>query len=235
MRAPAESLLAAWAATAAALALASCSGEPGGGAAAANQAGAAVRTAPSVAPPPCPEEELSCGKQTPAVSDGTRRFVNEEMGLSVLFPAGSRVCMARSGDAPRGFYAWYGTDAPGCPERGDIEAVRMTLHGWWNALFHRDVGEAVGDWCKPPSPPIAKRLARRPLRFEGHESLVCEQPRPGGWTELHVIALAEPSPSPGEPPRAVYDASLQTRPERLDEDLESFRTFLAASRIGSPG
>lgn len=168
-------------------------------------------------------------------SDGAHRFRNDEMGLSAVFPAGSRVCLARSGNAARGFYAWYGTDEPGCPERGDIRATYMSLSASFNSGFHRTLAEAVPN-CRPPAGAIARQLAGVRLALPGHASLVCEERGDDARVEIAVQALA--GEWPGEPreeaPFVLYRASLGTTPERLAQDLDMLRAFLATARIGGP-
>lgn len=68
----------------------------------------------------CPEEELSCGRQRPVISDGVTPFVNENYHLNMVFPRGDRVCMTRSGNAAHGFFAVYSPPlgCPARPERG---------------------------------------------------------------------------------------------------------------------
>lgn len=186
--------------------------------------------------PPCTPEYLSCGLQTPVVSNGRRRFVNEEMGLSAIFPAGSRVCMNRSGDAARGFYAWYGIDEAGCPERGDLAGTYMGIGSSFNAAFHRSIREAAGGDCRPPVGRVGRLLLRAPLRIPGHHSLACQSPGQGEGIEILVYAMTGrwPRDFNEHAPRMIYWASLQTSPQRLARDLRMFRTFLSNLRIGIP-
>lgn len=181
-------------------------------------------------PPPCPAEQLSCGKQTPVISDGSRLFENDEMGLRAVFPAGSRVCMSRSGDAPRGFYAWYGTTAAGCPERGDIPATFMGISSSFNALSYKSLREASHD-CRPLSPVIRARLHGSLLKIAGHDSLACQSDGQNGELQIIVYALAG-RPTDEGAPGVVYFASLGSRADRLDGDLAMFRAFLGRLRVG---
>jgi len=137
--------------------------------------------------PPCTPEYLSCGMQTPIVSNGRRRFRNEEMGLSAVFPAGSRVCMSRSGDAARGFYAWYGTDETGCPERGDLPGAYMGIGSSFNAAFYPSLREAAGEDCRPPAGRVGRLLREAPLTIPGHRSLSCQ--RRGERIEISIYAM----------------------------------------------
>lgn len=185
---------------------------------------------------PCPPEQLSCGRQHPITSDGVTAFRNEEMGIAALFPAGSQVCMSRSGDAPRGFYARYGTDEPGCPERedGDARTTFMGIGSSFNPLFYRTLREAAGEDCQPPGDAVLRRLGRPPLAIAGHGSLVCQSMRPNGLIEISVYAMAGrwPDNDPEGVPYAIYWASLGTREDRLEQDVRMFRTFLNRLHIG---
>ena len=186
--------------------------------------------------PPCPPEELSCGLQTPVVANGRRRFVNAEMGLSAVFPAGSRVCMSRSGNAARGFYAWYGTTEPGCPERGDIAATSMGIGSSFNAAFFPSIRDVVGSDCRPLAGNVDRLLRQAPLAIPGHRSLTCQRPQEGEKIEIMVYAMTGrwPRDFNQDAPRMIYWASLGTNAERLERDLRMFRTFLGNLRIGLP-
>jgi hypothetical protein len=168
------------------------------------------------------------------MSDGARPFVNEEMGIKAIFPAGSRVCMGRSGDAPRGFYAWYGTREAGCLERGDLPAAFMAIGSSYNALFWTSARQAAGS-CGCLSPAVARLLRGATLSIGGQPSQACQRNRKEGGVEITVYALAGEGPRTLEQntPYVVYFATLGTRPERLRQDLASFRTFLGQLRVGS--
>jgi hypothetical protein len=182
-------------------------------------------------PPSCPAEQLSCGLQKPVLSNGVRAFVNEEMALRATFPAGSRVCLSRSGDAPRGFYAWYGTSEAGCPERGDIPASFMGLSAHWNAAFARSAEQAA-DPCRPLSGRVKRLLQGAALAIPGHRSLACARDGPEGRVEVTVYALGGPADPDEGVPGVVYFAVLGSTPERLEQDLVRFRQFLRLVRVG---
>jgi hypothetical protein len=175
-------------------------------------------------------EELSCERQRPVVSDG-RRFENEEMGLSAVFPAGSRVCLARSGDAARGFYALYG-GVPGC--RAEDFGAAMSLSSSFNSLFYRTAEEAAPDYCGGVGSDL-QEAAGGPFTFPGHRSIACEELDHRGPITITVYALAgEPARGvPARAPAVIYFASIITRPGRAPADLRMFRAFLATAHIGT--
>lgn len=183
-------------------------------------------------PPDCPGDELSCGKQRPVVSDGRRPFINDEMGLAAIFPAGSRVCITRSGNAARGFYAWYGKTESGCPERGDIPATSMGISSSFNATDYTSLHQAAGRDCRPLSQTIQARLGEARLSIAMQPSLVCERLEPDGATTIYVYAMAGRAGWNPRVARTIYFASLGTRGAPQADDLAMFRTFLSRLRVG---
>jgi hypothetical protein len=184
---------------------------------------------------PCASEELSCGLQKPVASDGIHRFTNSETDLSAVFPRGSRVCETRSGDAPRGFYAWYGKPAKGCPERRDIDAARMSIDSSWNALFYTSLSQVARD-CVPLSPSLKRQLRGRGLSIPGVRSLVCGQEAKNGAVAIKVYVLAGArDAAPVDHLSTIYAATLETRQERARRDLPMFRVFLQQLRLGVRG
>lgn len=187
--------------------------------------------------PDCPAEQLSCGKQQPVVAAEGQIFVNEDMRLSAVFPAGSRVCMARSGDAARGFYSTYGLEVQGCPERGDLPATRMGINSIFNALDYPTVDAALADReCLALSPQLSRRLGAPNLRIGGHRTRICQSDEGGGWIGITLHALAgQRHGSPADNlPVAEYTAFLSTSPERFDQDIPMFLAFVDRLRIGLP-
>jgi hypothetical protein len=192
-----------------------------------------IALSPTTVPAPCPANELSCGLQTPVVSDGVLPFENHDMEIRAIFPAGSRVCLGRSGDEPRGFYAWYGTDETGCPERGDISARFMGISSSFNALSYVSLRQVAGR-CRSPTGAISRQLRSVPLAIPGRRSLTGQTKGRRGEIEITVYAMAG-TPSYQEPkaaPRTIYFATLGTLPERLVEDTRRFQVFLRDLRLG---
>jgi hypothetical protein len=189
-----------------------------------------VEAAPR-SPAPCRSEQLSCGRQRPVPSDGVHPFINEDMGLRAVFEKGSGVCLARSGDAARGFYAHYGAETD-CSERGARPPAFIGLYASWNSSDYASLGEAVPD-CRPLSPAVARNLEGETLAFPGILSLACQRQEQPGRIEIAVNALAgrRNGGDADGPPATLYTAILGTRPERLEEDLARFRTFLGNVRF----
>lgn len=202
----------------------------------ADEAGGEARITNAAQPPDCPEEELSCVRQRPVVSDGSAPFLNANYGLTMVFPRGDRVCMTRSGNAPHGFVAHYG-DGTGCPERPEQGPRFIALYAEFNALFYTTLAQALPARCRPVSSATARRLRGVSLAFPGFPSTVCETPARPGAIELSVYTLAGPWQQ-GERPgsrvrKAVYYITLGTADAHFDEDLARFREVLASIRIDS--
>lgn len=143
--------------------------------------------------------------------------------------------MARSGDAPRGFFMIEGPGPP-CAERPGRPARSIAISSHFNALFHTRLDQLPGD-CGALSAAVRRRLGPEGLAFPGHLSVACERGDPGSDTiELVVYALAGPwqESGPGEPQsrKAVYFAAMGTTRAQLDADLARFRHVLASTRIG---
>jgi hypothetical protein len=203
------------------------------------QDSAHLKPAPSrvAAAIPCSPDELSCGLQKPVVSDGKRRFINAEMSLGAVFPRGSRVCMTRSGDAARGFYAWYGVETVGCPERGDIQATRMTINSYWNATFYTSLRQVMEHMpnCTRTSGSLKRILRGSSLAIGTVPSRACARDGQNGAFEIDVYALAgRPlSDTLSRAESTIYVASLETSAERANRDLAMFQTFLRQLRVGN--
>jgi hypothetical protein len=184
-------------------------------------------------PAPCPEEELSCGKQRPVVSDGTTRFVNDNMSLSGVFPAGSQVCLTRSGDEPRGFFAIYGAP-PSCAERPERPPRFIVLNSMFNALFYAEVEQVLGGDCAPLSSETRRRLGA-PLAMPGFRTVLCETRGPNGILEISINFLGGPWVHVDElrsrRRQVVYMFTLGTTTDHFDEDVARFRRVLASVRI----
>lgn len=181
----------------------------------------------------CPEDDLSCGRQRPEVSDGVTRFSNDNMYFSAIFPAGSQVCLTRWGTAPHGFFVVYGTTQR-CPERPERPWRYIVLDASYNAPFYERVEDSLGGPCTPPSAGHRQRLSGLGSVFLGVPILLCETHGPGGNFEIGMHFLSGPLWDRGSRLRkAIYDFSLGTSEATFDEDLARFRRVLASVRIAT--
>lgn len=182
--------------------------------------------------PPCPPEQLSCGLQTPVRSDGVTPFTNRDMGLTAVFPAGDPVCLARSGDTPRGFFVNYG-DGQGCAERPERGPRFITLYADYNSSFEPSAAQALPEDCHPLSDALKRRLEGA-LAIPGHASAACQRPAAEGAVEVMIYAMAGETEgeTPGSRvPAVVYFADFGTTRAHFDEDLARFRSVLAGVRL----
>lgn len=166
-----------------------------------------------------------------AASDGQRHYRNQEWGLDVAFPAGGRVCEARSGDHPHGFYAWYGGRPTDCRSSvADPRASAMGVYASYNASFETSARSELP--CSDGSLPQIGSVSLRGLSFRGIASIRCAVRNPDGSLEFVVAGQAGrwgsgvPGPE-GRTPYITYSAFLVTRPGRAARDIAMFRVFLA--------
>ncbi len=158
-----------------------------------------------------------------------RPFENVEMGLTAVFPVGSRVCVARSGGAPRGFYAWYGGTGAGCENPEPSPPAFMGVDASFNARSYRSLRQAaVG--CRPLSPSVGRLLRGLPLSLAGRPSLACQAYRSKDKIRITVYAMAG-APSGDGAPGVIYLATLRSTAGRLERDLSMFQTFLGKLSI----
>lgn len=185
------------------------------------------QTTSPATPLACPAEQLSCGKQAPIVAETGQVFVNEEMSITTRFEAGERVCLARSGDAMRGFYTFNGPAGTFCESpspRG------IGIGSFYNAVFARSLDLEL-EACGAPPMTEATMLARIGWPGRRFLTLLCYNHEQDG-SEIWVIhALARPR-SPKTVGQIQYSAHLQTDPAHREIDLERFRRFLLATQVG---
>lgn len=192
-----------------------------------------LNSTPVPEPPsaPCPEEELSCGKQRPVISDGRTPFINEEMQIQATFPKGSPVCMTRSGDAARGFYAVFDPEDMLCSEAGSIRSA-LTISSSWNAMDFAAPREAIYDNCKPLETKIAATIGNDPLAIPGLESVVCMDRKPNRTFSITVFALGNSRQDGSGLNDTLYWAVISTTDAALAADVGRFREFLDTLAVG---
>lgn len=180
----------------------------------------------------CPTDRMLCGMERPVVSEGGQVFTNARWGLSMRFPAGRAVCIARPyeearRDEARGFYAVIRDADTPC----DIVDPSRTLG--LEALTAGTVAEALAEPCRPLSPAILRAFGGKAPRFAGHQSVACEEIA-HGQVAVSVYATAQARPGSGDASATLYGAWMLTDPAHLDEDARSFGAFLETARIPAP-
>ncbi len=157
---------------------------------------------------------------------GQRPFVNEEYGVAAVFPAGSRVCEALSGEHPHGFYTRLGDERMGCRPSDDApRASAVTVWADYNAAFYGTLEALTGPNCSNPSPAAPND---RPFAFPGRTSKACETRSANGDITVSVHAFAGSWKSePGrEAPYLIYSAYLKTTTRTEVADKSLFQRFL---------
>lgn len=180
----------------------------------------------------CPADRMLCGMERPVVSESGQVFTNARWGLSMSFPAGRAVCIARPDeearrDEARGFYAMIRDADTPC----DIVDPSRTLG--LEALTAGTVAEALAEPCRPLSPAILRAFGGEAPGFAGHQSVACEEIA-HGQVAVSVYATARPGPGSGKAPTTLYGAWMLTDTAHLAEDARSFRAFLETARIPAP-
>ncbi|WP_298744684.1 hypothetical protein [uncultured Brevundimonas sp.] len=178
---------------------------------------------------PCPADRMLCGMERPVMSQAGQVFSNARWGLSMSFPAGRAVCIARPyeearRDEARGFYAMIRDADTPC----DIVDPSRTLG--LEALTARTVTEARQEPCKPLSPARLKAFGGAAPGFAGRQSVACEEVTED-QIAVSVFAFAEPGSGA---PTTLYEAWVLTDPAHLPEDAREFETFLRTARLPPP-
>jgi hypothetical protein len=172
---------------------------------------------------------LPCFLGPAVAAEAPRVHRNVEYGIEARFPVGSRVCEARSGDHPIGFYAWLGrqTDC-GVAMPRSMGAMNITAN--YNAAF--ETSPSVLLECRNDSVPRGSRVDLRGLALPGIRSTKCAVRRGDGSLEIFVAAQGgnwggRVRSSEARAPLINYYAVLRTRPERAQRDMATFRRFLS--------
>jgi hypothetical protein len=158
---------------------------------------------------------------------------NDEYGLQVKFPAKIKVCGALSGDHPVGFYVWL--DRPtncGIPKPPLVSSISITAG--YNSSFKESPDAGL---CGNGEMPSGLQVDMRRLSFSNLSSVRCVTKLSDGLIGIIVAAQGGRWGGSALPPemkttRAInYNAFLRTRPERLREDLATFRGILANTSV----
>lgn len=171
-------------------------------------------------------------------ASGAQVHENEEFGIRAGFPSGSLVCQSRSGDHPVGFYSWIGR--PTDCERGMMDAGERSIgvYGAYNSGFARSPeGELP---CRHGSVPSGITIDLTILSIPGQRAASCAIRQENGLVRI-VVATQDGTWSAGDnspefkTPKINYAATLITHPDNIQEDLTTFRDFLARLVIEPDG
>jgi hypothetical protein len=151
------------------------------------------------------------------------------MKISAVFPRGSQVCMSRSGDSPRGFYASYGKNGGKCREDRLSADASMGIGSVGAAYMDHPLLD-IAAHCRPLSAHILTIPSGDSLTLLGGKSLTCQETKQDGSILITVHTLADSTDPADQGP--LYWATLSTKPDRMSDDIAMFRRFLESLKLG---
>ena len=185
--------------------------------------------------PSAPDEPKAPDAVSPArtavIASGAP-VLNAEYGVSAVFPTGSRVCEALSGEHPHGFYTRLGDPEMDCvPSRDPPKVSSMLIWADYNAA-----SQSVEEMGDPTCPNRNVRAPDgTPLGFPGHDSMACETRLANGDVQVsvrtHLGTQVDNFTGPNSDetrttPRFVYTAWLHTTTRTEAADKAVFRQLL---------
>jgi hypothetical protein len=164
-----------------------------------------------------------------------RRIANAEYRFSIAFPGDLRICTAKSGDHPHGYFVLLDPQKTDCNHQ-PVDSVReIEIWADGNTLFVKTPEEYATSYCHSQIP-SAKRFDLRGLAFRGHRSVACAADSNSGSIEVYVVTQAGKWP---QPPSAAADSgapyinywlNLRTSANHFDRDMTVFRRVLESVR-----
>ncbi len=178
---------------------------------------------------------LFCAFALVACAAGVQRVGNQEYRFSVVFPSGFRVCTAKSGDQPHGFFVRLSGGDQECVVGNSVDVSAISVNAYSNATFETSPEEAIAGLCNKGGGDN-EIVAIGTLSFSGRRSAQCHQQHADGSIDIFVVAQAGQWPGAHESqelnaPYVNYTASLHSTQSRLSEDLIVFRKVLGSVRI----
>lgn len=163
------------------------------------------------------------------VSTG-QRFVNEEFGISAVFPPDTAVCDAESGTHHHGYYGRPGYRGSLCSPSADTpEAVVLGIHGDYNAAEYRTPRDVRTGDCLSEFPDEAMLAPDgKPFALRTLPSTPCILEEDDDRVTILVTGLAgRRHGDESGVPTVTYSAWLTTSRDRLSGDKALFQRFLA--------
>lgn len=158
---------------------------------------------------------------------GHPQYRNTEFGMGVVFPAGVRVCTARSGDHPHGFYGWFGGSPTLCDAtRIADNSSALSVYASYNSTFDNSPREEAARRCRERGAPIAINLDT--ISMANRPSSVCAIRLSNNSIEISIFSQSgEIITRTGSYPRVLYSATLTTNQSMVDRDIEEFSRFVS--------
>jgi hypothetical protein len=176
---------------------------------------------------------------TDTFASDTQRVRNQEYNFSVVFPGGSPVCTATSGDQPHGFFVRLSATQGDCRNVDKEPNVSViSVNAYSNATFENSPEEEIAGLCRKGRAGD-ERGAMKGLTFVGRRSANCQLKQADGSIDIYVVTQAGQWPGAHESqelkaPYINYTASLHSTQDRMFGDLKAFRRVLNSVRIEYP-
>lgn len=158
---------------------------------------------------------------------GHPQYQNSEFGMGVVFPEGVRVCTARSGDHPHGFYGWFGGSPTVCDAtRISDNSSSLSVYASYNSTFDNSPREEAARRCRERGDPIAINLDTTSM--DNRPSSICAIKLPNNSIEISIFSQSgEIVTRTGSYPRVLFSATLTTNQSKVDHDIEVFSRFVS--------
>ncbi|MGH7125350.1 MAG: hypothetical protein ACREFI_13320 [Stellaceae bacterium] len=158
-------------------------------------------------------------------------YQNPRFGFALSAPRGFALCVDGPPIPNRG--AFLLLSAPGaCPKVVPWDSLYISISASYNALEYKTLKETADKRC-PKGAPLA--YDSKDLRFAGTPSAACRYTDRQGHARVYVFALRKERKDKrlGHAPDdwILFEASLVTAPQRLAQDLATFKATLAAVKF----
>jgi hypothetical protein len=158
-------------------------------------------------------------------------YQNPRFGFAVGTPRGFALCVDGPPTPNRG--AFFLLSAPGaCPKVVPVDSLYISVSGSYNALEYKTIKEAAEKHC-PKGATIAPDS--KDLHFPDTPTASCRYVDRQGHARIDVFALRKDRKDKrlGHAPDdwILFEASLVTTPERLNQDLATFKATLAGVKF----
>ncbi len=158
-------------------------------------------------------------------------YQNPRFGFAFSAPRGLTLCVDGPPTPNRG--AFLLLSAPGaCPRVVPFESLYISVSASYNALEYKTIKETAKKRCPKGA---AFAYDSKDLRFAGTPSAACRYADRQGHARVDVFALRKERKDKrlGHAPDdwILLEASLVTLPQRLPQDLATFRATLAGIKF----
>jgi hypothetical protein len=158
-------------------------------------------------------------------------YHNTRYGFALSPPRGHMLCVDGPPRPNRGAFLLLSTPNA-CPDVVPADALYISVSASYNALEYRSLNEAVDKRC----PKLAVRsYDAKDLRFSNLPAATCRYAERPGHARVDVLAFRKERKDKrlGRNPDdwILFEASLVTTPQRLQQDLATFKAVLAGIRF----